>query len=118
MNDWRNRLPGVPEHMASGWVSYTFSDDVLGGLVIGGGLRYVGQSYGDDANTIDIPDYTLFDASISYDLGRAFRSLEGASVRVSATNLTDRRHVVSSTAAGAAWYGSSRNVSLSLNYVW
>jgi hypothetical protein len=30
-------------------------------------VRYVGESFGDSANTILIPDYTLFDATISFD---------------------------------------------------
>jgi len=113
-----NRLPGVPEHMASLWLTYTFRQTFLEGLSMGGGVRYVGSSYGDAANTIEIASYTLFDAAVSYDLGKASASLEGATVRLSATNLADQRYVATATGATSAFYGSGRNVSLGLNYRW
>ncbi|MFT3992103.1 MAG: TonB-dependent siderophore receptor [Luteolibacter sp.] len=113
-----NRLPAVPKHLASLWLNYTFSQGPLDGLTLGSGVRYVGSTFGDSANLYHIPSYTLFDASIGYDLGKAFTSLKGTTVRLSATNLADKRYVASSTAAGAAWYGSGRNVSLGVNYEW
>jgi len=113
-----NRLPGVPEHVASLWLTYTFRDSCLEGLSVGSGVRYVGSSYGDAANSIGIPSYTLFDASIGYDLGKASASLQGASLRLSATNLADKRYVASASGATSSWYGSGRNVSLGLNYKW
>ena len=42
---------------------YTWYDGLVAGLGIGGGVRYVGESFGDSANTILIPDY---DATISH----------------------------------------------------
>ena len=39
----------------------------VAGFGIGGGVRYVGKNYGDAANTILIPDYSLFDATVSFD---------------------------------------------------
>ncbi|MFT4176919.1 MAG: TonB-dependent siderophore receptor [Luteolibacter sp.] len=113
-----NRLPAVPEHLASLWLNYSFSQGPLDGLTLGSGVRYVGNTFGDSANLYKVPSYTLFDASIGYDLGKALDSLRGASVRLSASNLGDKRYVASSTAPGAAWYGSGRNVSLSVNYEW
>lgn len=113
-----NRLPGVPEHTASLWLTYTFQQSFLEGLSVGSGVRYVGSSYGDAGNTIEIPSYTLFDASIAYDLGKASSSLTGASVRLSATNLADKRYVASASGGTSSWYGSGRHVNLSLNYQW
>lgn len=81
-------------------------------------MRHTGETFGNDTNTIKIPEYTLFDASLSFDLSRLLPSAVGASVRLSGTNLADKRYVASSTAPGAAWYGPSRNVTLSLRYVW
>lgn len=113
-----NELPSTPNHIASLWLSYTFDSDLLAGLNIGSGVRHIGESFGDDANTIDIPDYTLFDASIGYDFGKKFTKLEGLSARLSASNIADKRYVASSTVAGASWYGSGRSLSLSLRYAW
>ena len=108
----------VPEDMASLWLSYVFSSGPLDGLIAGAGVRYVGESYGNDANTIKVPGYTLVDAAISYDFGKKFPALKGAALRLSATNLADKRYVATSTAPSAAWYGSGRNVSLSVRYNW
>jgi iron complex outermembrane receptor protein len=113
-----NRLPGVPEHMASLWLNYTFKQTALEGLSLGGGVRYVGGSFGDAANTIEVPSYTLYDAAISYDLGKASASLAGATVRLSATNLSDKRYVATATGSTSAFYGSGRQVNLGLNYRW
>ncbi|OAM87792.1 TonB-dependent siderophore receptor [Termitidicoccus mucosus] len=113
-----NAPSAVPEDMASLWLSYVFSSGPLDGLTAGAGVRYVGESYGNDANTIKVPGYTLVDAAISYDLGKKFPALKGAALRLSATNLADKRYVATSTAPSAAWYGSGRNVSLSVRYNW
>jgi iron complex outermembrane receptor protein len=113
-----NHVPGIPEHMASLWLSYTLRQTCLEGLSIGGGVRYVGSSYGDAANTIKVPAYTLFDAAVSYDLGKASSKLQGTSIRLSATNLSDKRYVATATGSTSAFYGAGRSVNLGLNYTW
>jgi iron complex outermembrane receptor protein len=43
----------------------------LDGLRLGGGVRWrVGYSWVDAENSMKVPSYTLFDASIGYDLGK------------------------------------------------
>jgi iron complex outermembrane receptor protein len=68
-NEIGKREPTVPEHMASLWVHYRFGYGPLTGFGVGGGVRYVGETYGNIANTADwiVPDYTLFDAVIDYE---------------------------------------------------
>ncbi len=39
---------------------------MLEGLSLGSGVRYVGASYGDKANTIKVDGRTLVDAGVSY----------------------------------------------------
>jgi len=113
-----NDLAGVPKHAASLWLNYTFGSGPLEGFYAGTGVRYVGGQYGDAANAFHIPSYTVYDAAVGYDFGRKFSSLEGLSTRLSVTNFTDELYVASSTAASAAWYGSGRNVNLSVRYQW
>lgn len=48
------------------WGTYEFSDGALKGFGFGAGVNYVGQRWGDDDNTWQIPSYTLFDASAWY----------------------------------------------------
>ena len=75
---------------ASLWAKDTWYDGLVAGLGIGGGVRYVGESFGDSANTILIPDYTLFDATISFDFKYLRPDLKGWSAQINATNLANR----------------------------
>ncbi|MDQ8728693.1 TonB-dependent siderophore receptor [Bradyrhizobium sp. LHD-71] len=114
-----NYLPGVALQQASLWAKYTWYDGPLAGLGLGAGVRYVGENYGDTFNTIRIPSYTLFDASISYDFRYMRPDLKGWSVQVNATNLGDR-YYVASCATGLAYcgLGASRRVLGTLRYAW
>ena len=98
----------TPERMASLWADYNFADGLLAGLNIGAGARYVGYSWGNDAHDFKVPSYTLFDASIGYDLGRV--GLKGTSVRLNANNLTDEYYVASCYNASSCYLGAERNV--------
>ena len=46
-------------------------------------MRYVGYTWADAENTLKVPSYTLFDASIGYDLGKV--GLKGVDVRLMRT---------------------------------
>jgi iron complex outermembrane receptor protein len=52
----------TPKQLASGWADYTFQDGVLRGFGFGGGIRYVGSSFADTANTLPVAARTLGDA--------------------------------------------------------
>lgn len=114
-----NTLPYVPLDQASLWAKYTWRDGWLAGLGIGGGVRYIGASFGNQLNTIKIPNYTLFDATVSYDLSYLRPDLRGWHVQVNATNLTDK-YYVSSCFTGLAYcaLGTSRTVLGTLRYSW
>lgn len=60
---------------------------------MGGGLRYVGYSWVDSENSMKVPSYTLFDASIGYDLGKV--GLKGVDLRLNANNLTNESYIAS-----------------------
>lgn len=62
----------VPNLTTSGWLDYnlgTLNVDWLKGFGIGGGVRYVGRVFNDEANTSTTPSFTLFDAVLRYDHG-------------------------------------------------
>ncbi|MBA5980801.1 TonB-dependent siderophore receptor [Pseudomonas sp. MD195_PC81_125] len=114
-----NRLQLMPNQQASLWTDYTWHNGVLDGFGIGGGVRYTGNTYGDQGNTwLGKADaYTVFDASVHYDLGRLDNSLKGASVAVNATNLFDKDYI--STCDGFyCYYGDQRSVVASATYKW
>ncbi|KAG1218191.1 hypothetical protein G6F35_008519 [Rhizopus arrhizus] len=96
----------APRHMASLWGDYQFDS----GLGVGAGVRYVGTSWADSANTLKVPAYTLVDLSVRYDLGRLSSSLKGMSVRVAANNLLDKTYVASCASLNYCYYGEERNV--------
>lgn len=79
----------VPKHSASAWADYKIKDgSVLDGFGAGLGVRYIGSTFGDDANTFKVPGATVFDGMLSYERGIVKVSLNG-------TNLFDKKYVAS-----------------------
>lgn len=114
-----NRPGNTPEQMASLWSQYTIQSGALSGLALGGGVRYVGSSYIDAQNSEGIPHYTLFDASLSYDLGKLSSSYAGAKLALNVSNLTDETYVSQCGYTGdSCKYGYRRNVTGSVSYNW
>nr|WP_288466816.1 TonB-dependent siderophore receptor [uncultured Pseudomonas sp.] len=103
-----NTPPQTPERMASLWADYRFSDGALAGLTVGAGARYVGHSEGSELNDFNVPSYTLFDASVGYDLSQV--GLKGTSLQLTASNLTDEYYVASCYSAVACYLGEERTV--------
>ncbi|MEM6435545.1 MAG: TonB-dependent receptor [Cyanobacteria bacterium P01_D01_bin.115] len=61
-----NRLFNVPEHNFNLWTTYDIQEGPLAGLRVGLGLNYVGERFGDNANSFTVDDYFLTNAAISY----------------------------------------------------
>lgn len=117
--DKGNRMQQMPRNQATLWADYTWNAGLLDGFGIGFGARYVGDSYGNTANTWlgHTGSYTVYDASLHYDLGRLNSSLQGASLALDAKNLFDKDYL--STCDGYwCYYGDERYVVASLNYKW
>ncbi|WP_153786037.1 TonB-dependent siderophore receptor [Pseudomonas sp. EMN2] len=114
-----NRLQLMPNQQASLWADYTWHSGVLDGFGIGAGARYTGNTYGDQGNTwLGKADaYTVFDASVHYDLGRLDNSLKGASVALNASNLFDKDYI-STCDSFYCYYGDQRSVVASATYKW
>ncbi|XWO37971.1 TonB-dependent siderophore receptor [Pseudomonas luteola] len=114
-----NRLQLIPEHQASLWADYTWHTGIVDGFGIGAGVRYVGDTYGNQGNTWEghAGSYTLYDAAAHYDLGRLDNRLKGASVGVNATNLFNKDYI--STCDGYyCYYGDQRSVIANVTYKW
>jgi len=78
----------------------------------GGRVRYIGDTWGDDANTFKVPAVTLFDAAIHYDWGK-FR------LALNAQNVFDKEYVASCFAYEfGCFYGERRQVLGTLRYRW
>lgn len=113
-----NRPQAVPDYFGSVWANYTFHAGTLEGLSIGGGVRFVGSSYGDDANTVRSPGYTLVDAALRYDLGAANPAWKGAQATLNVTNLFDKEHYSSCSSNFYCQFGGRRQIVAGLRYTW
>jgi iron complex outermembrane recepter protein len=114
-----NYMPNVNLEQASLWAKYTWFSGPLAGFGLGAGARYVGENYGDTANTIYIPEHTLFDAAISYDFAYLRRELKGWKAQVNVTNIADTYYVASCQGALAyCGLGNGRTVLGTLKYSW
>ncbi|CAI3791202.1 Ferrichrome outer membrane transporter/phage receptor [Pseudomonas sp. MM221] len=104
----------APKQMFSLWADYNFHQGPLEGLRLGGGVRYVGYSWVDAENSMKVPSYTLFDASLGYDLGKV--GLKGVDVRLNANNLTNESYITSCASLNYCYMGEERNVSATVSY--
>ena len=101
----------LPKQQASLGADYTIVGGTLAGLGFGGGVRYIGDHYGDIYNDWKTPAYTLFDAAVHYDVG-------GWRLQLNASNLFDKEYVSACNSAVWCYYGYARTVTASARYRW
>ena len=107
-------LEYVPEHKATLWADYTVPTGIAKGFGVGGGTRFIGTSFGNSyaaRNTIQVPGYVLFDASIHY-------TYDKFNFAVNLQNALDKEYVASAFTSGGefATYGARRVVIGSIKY--
>lgn len=105
--DAGNRTPLAPRHQASIWADYAFAGKAEG-LSLGAGLRYVGETWGDTANTRSVDSYVLADMTLRYDW-------EGYSAALGVTNLFDKDYAATCDASVGCIRGEGREVTLTLS---
>ncbi|MBP0597874.1 TonB-dependent siderophore receptor [Herbaspirillum sp. LeCh32-8] len=118
VNTTGNRLAFVPQNQASAWLDYTVQDAALAGLGGGFGARYLGESFGDNANLYHTPGVTLFDAALRYDFGKTNAQLKGLRIALNASNIFNKTYVAACLSAAGCYYGDGRSVYLTLKYGW
>jgi iron complex outermembrane recepter protein len=101
----------VPQQTGSLWADYTFQDGPLRGFGFGGGVRYVGKSFADIANTLIVPSVVLGDATIHYE----WQNWRAA---LNVINIADKIYVASCASDTSCFYGDRRRVTASLAYKW
>ncbi|WP_073582237.1 TonB-dependent siderophore receptor [Vibrio quintilis] len=115
-NDLEGKTPvWVPKHRANVSANYHIHTGALAGTRLGGGIRYVGTMQIDAENTGKVPDYTLADVSIGYDLKHMSDTLTGAKLTLSATNVFNKEYYSCYNSANC-WYGAERTVEMNVNY--
>ncbi len=101
----------TPRQLTSAWGDYTFQNGALAGFGFGGGVRYVGASFADTANTLSVPAYVLGDAAIHY-------QWDNWRLALNVTNITDEIYVGTCQTTTACFYGDRRRAVASLGYKW
>lgn len=101
----------VPDVTASAWANYKFDQGPLKDVSLGAGVRYIGSSWIDNANTLQVPSVTLFDAAIRYE-----RETWGVALNVN--NIFDKIYVSGCQGETGCGYGDSRTITLSAHYKW
>ncbi|MBB4105919.1 TonB-dependent siderophore receptor [Rhizobium borbori] len=101
----------VPDVQASLWLDYAFTGNALEGLSIGAGVRYQGESWADRANTLKVPDATVFDVALRYKKS----GWEGA---INVANVFDKDYVKGCGGENTCGYGDARTVTLKLSKTW
>src|SRR5690606_21125568 len=109
-----NELSATPNHIASLWGHYLVESGPLAGLGLGAGIRYVGESYGDDANTFKNASRAFVDAAVSYDFGSRHPDLQGLMLQVNAKNVFDTQKAICT--AGNCYWDEGRTIYGSLRY--
>lgn len=110
-----NTPRAIPRNTASLWLDYTIDSGAFDGVGMGVGQRYIGSSY-NIQNTVKVPHYTLTDATLRYDLGKA--GLRGTQLSVTANNLFDKHYFEPGFYEDSVLYGNRRNVIATLSYDW
>ncbi|WP_143277087.1 TonB-dependent siderophore receptor [Bordetella genomosp. 4] len=102
----RGNMPVVtPRHMASLWLGRSFGAGWSAGL----GVRYLGSTYIDAANTMKNNGAAMVDASLGYEFDQWRLSVD-------ATNLFDKQAVVCRNDRANCRYGAERTVLATVTY--
>jgi len=108
--NYDNLQSGQPKNNLALWADYTLPSGVLQGLGLGGGVRHIGGSYGDDGNTFNNSGATLFDMTAHYKIDPHWR------FALNASNLADNRYVICTQ--GYCYLSQPRTVIGTLSYTW
>ncbi|WP_020040604.1 TonB-dependent siderophore receptor [Salipiger mucosus] len=107
-----NTLSATPYHTASVWGFYEPQAGALEGFGFGAGLRYIGESWGDDTNTFKNDAYLFTDLAMSYDFGEV--GYDGLELQVNAKNVFDETGQTCS--AGNCYRYEGRTATASIRY--
>ena len=102
-----NRPTDVPRRTANLWLSKAITDNVNAGA----GVRYVDSRYADIANTVELPSYTVVDATVSW------KALPKTTLGLRLNNLFNRQYAVSQYNGGQQWImGEPRSFFVTADY--
>ncbi|CAA0113870.1 Ferrichrome outer membrane transporter/phage receptor [BD1-7 clade bacterium] len=105
--DFTDNTPrDVPKLTANLWMNWQFVD----AWTLSGGLRHVGKRYANDANTSELPSYTIYDASLRWAVANDLQ------LSLLAKNLSDDKNFVLAPYGDQWILGEPRSAEISVNY--
>lgn len=78
------------------------------GVGIGGGIRYNGYTFGDNANSFKVPSFVIGDMQVHYDLKNSFPTINSTLLQLNITNVADKKYVVACASKVNCFYGTRR----------
>ncbi|WP_188982203.1 TonB-dependent receptor [Pseudomonas matsuisoli] len=107
-NDYKGNRPfDVPRRSANLWLSKDFAERFSAGA----GARYVDSRYADNANTVNVPSYTVVDANFDWHLQ------PDLTLGLQLNNLFDRQYATTTSNNGQQWYlGEPRSFFVTADY--
>ena len=104
----------VPRNQASAWASYHFQEGAVAGLRVGGGLRYIGETYAYTKfyGTLETDAVTLADLSLAYPFAGGWKA------ELNVSNLFDKEFFTGCNNAARCYFGAERSLLGSLSYRW
>jgi iron complex outermembrane receptor protein len=107
-NDYSGNRPiNVPRRSANLWLSKDFGERFSAGA----GARYVDSRYADNANTVEVPSYTVVDATIDWHVQ------PDLTLGLQLNNLFDRQYATATDNNGRQWYlGEPRSLFVTADY--
>lgn len=104
------RVETMPLHLASLWVTHRFTlADLPGSFLVGGGVRYIGESFDGSLNSFNTPAVTLADALIGWEDAH-WRA------QLNVSNIADTKYQSTCLARGDCFVGTRRTILGSLSY--
>lgn len=107
-NDYSGNRPiNVPRRSANLWLSKDFGQR----FSVGAGARYVDSRYADNANTVEVPSYTVVDANFDWHVQ------PDLTLGLQLNNLFDRQYATTTSNNGRQWYlGEPRSFFVTADY--
>lgn len=103
-----------PRHQVQLWGHYKANSGWLNGMDVGVGVRHYANIAADRANTETVPNYTLVDATVGYDMSHI--GVKGVETRLNVNNLLDKEYVASCNSLEYCYFGAERGVTASVHY--
>ncbi|MFL0800283.1 MAG: TonB-dependent receptor [Agarilytica sp.] len=104
-----NRAYASAKTIANAWFKYSFTSGFLNNTDISFGIKYVGERYGDNANTFTLPAYTTSNAFISYS------GVDNLTFKLAIRNIFDKYYYKSSLGTNyLVEEGPPRNISFTI----